>query len=156
MVYKHKESLSHSFCYGMVQLLDKAQQMKIEVVSLHVIYLRTSICSKQPYYRLYLLDGRSYNGNTDCWVYWEMPEMISYIEDRFPLTKELFYLGYGSQLVNVEQKIKTSVETLYFVMGKTIRYFLNAAIEKVPSIKRYPVYFGEFMGDQKLIRQENQ
>ncbi len=156
LVYKYRESLGHTFCHGMVQLLDKARQMETEAVSLHIIYLRTSICNQRPYYRLYLMDGKFYNGNTDCWTYWEMPELVSCVENRFPVPEELFYLGYGPQFVKTEQKIKTSVETLYFVMGKVIRYFLDTATGEIPSIGKYPVYFGEYMGDQRLIRQGNQ
>lgn len=102
------------------------------------------------------MEERFYNGNTDCWTYWEMPELVSYVENRFPIPKELFYLGYGSQSVKAEQKIRASVETLYFVMGKAIKHFLDTAMEEIPSIGKYPMYFGEYMGDQKLIWQGNQ
>ena len=38
ILYKNRKNLSNSFGYGLMQLFNKAGQLKIKAVSLHIIY----------------------------------------------------------------------------------------------------------------------
>ena len=151
ILYKNRKNLSNSFGYGLMQLFNKAGKLKIKAVSLHIIYLRTSIYNKRPYYRLYLFDEKLYNGNTDCWVYWEMAEIIAYMELIFPIVNEEYCIGYKYQIGSQEKKIKESVENLHLVVDEMIGYFINSVVKQFPQIRNYPVYLGEYMNEQQLI-----
>lgn len=151
IVYKNREKLGQSLVQGITRLLEEVDRKKINAVSLHIIYTRTGICNKRPYYRIYLFDERLYNGNTDCWTYWEMPELINYAESMFPIMEGSCQLGYKPPEEIMEQKRLKCAENLYIIMGEMIACFLHYVFEQLPQINCYSVFFGEYMNEQRLL-----
>lgn len=92
--------------------MQKANCINFNATSLHIIYTRTSVYNNRPYYRLYLFDKMLYNGNTDCWVYWEMPNIISFVEGRFLAAKNPHQLGYELTETVIEERKVRCVENL--------------------------------------------
>lgn len=150
LIYKDQETLVRSFAGGLEQLLEKAVQMELEAVSLHIIYLRSSICNQRPYFRLYLFDENLYNGNTDCWVYLEMPELTRQIKQTFPI--EIRPTSPDRRMETLlEQKHFQCAEFLYGVLGNMMRELLDSAQKEMSCGISVPIYFGEYMTEQKLL-----
>lgn len=150
LIYKNQEALVRSLAGGLEKLSEKADQMELAAVSLHIIYLRSSICNQRPYFRLYLFDENLYNGNTDCWVYWEMPELTRQIQQTFPV--EIRPTSPDRRMETLlEQKHFQCAEYLYGVLGNMIQGLLDSARKEMSYGVSVPVYFGEYMTEQKFL-----
>ena len=151
IIYKNREEVSHTLVLGITELMQKAERINLSATSLRIIYTRTSVYNNRPYYRIYLFDKKLYNGNTDCWVYWEMPDIIRFAERRFPIVKNPYQSGYKLSETVMEEKRVRCAENLYIAMREIISYFLNYVYLKLPQIKYYSVFFGEYIGEQKVL-----
>lgn len=150
LIYKDQETLVRSLAGGLEQFLEKADQMELAAVSLHIIYLRSSICNQRPYFRLYLFDENLYNGNTDCWVYWEMSELTRQIQQTFPIETRPTSPDRRMETL-LEQKHFQCAEFLYGVFGNMIQGLLDSAQKEMSCGISVPVYFGEYMIEQKFL-----
>lgn len=151
MIYKNKEVLAVSLGNGISEVLTKANNLGLEAVSMHIIFTRVSVANNRPFYRIYLLDKKLYNGNTDCWVYWEMPVLITCFEQTFPMGLDPYAQGYKPKEEIMEEKRRRSAEQLQAIMGEMITGIFRLAAERVPQEVGIPVYFGEFMEKQQRV-----
>ena len=55
ILYKNRKNLSNSFGYGLMQLFNKAGQLKIKAVSLHIIYGQVFITNGHTIGSIYLM-----------------------------------------------------------------------------------------------------
>jgi len=150
LIYKNQETLVRSLAGGLDQLLEKAAQIELEAVSLHIIYLHSSICNQRPYFRLYLFDENLYNGNTDCWVYWEMPVLIEQIEQTFPIEVCRRSPDRKHETL-LEQKRAKCAEFLYRTLERVMPELLDGAQKELACGIYVPIYFEEYMTDQQLL-----
>lgn len=149
-IYKSWESLSQSLALGLEQLLEKAVQIKPDAATLHIFYLRSSVCNQRPYFRLYLLDENMYNGSMDCWVYWEMPDLINLIRQAFPIEVQPNSPDRKLEAL-LEQKHLECAEFLYAALGKMIPGLLDSAQKEMSACISVPIYFGEYMTEGRLL-----
>lgn len=149
-IHQNQDALVLSFIQSFTQLQQKIAQLDTETKSVHIIYLRTSVNIGQPYFRLYSFNEKQYNGNIDCWVSWEMPELMKQIEN---IVTDKFRTSLPSPKIEFqkEQKRLQYADILYRELDKVIQELVNQTELELNIDSSIPIYFGEYMSEQKKI-----
>ena len=152
LIYQNWSELVDELSESLAALYEKSEALGVVPECLHIHYLRTSVYNKLPFFRLDFFDEKKWNGNTECWVYWDagvVTDMLytcmPYRVDKYAPTRE------KKEDAVLEKKRLECANVLHGVMGQMIEALLQDAVRKSDQEIGCAVYYGEYMGGTKGI-----
>ena len=153
LVYHNWNNLVDELAKSLIALNEKAQVLGVVPEYLYIHYLRTSVCNKSPFFRLDYFDEQKWNGNTDCWIYWDAGTVTDMLYTRMPCVVEKHISDCGRKEAELEAERLACADILHGIMQKMIQALLSDAILKSSfDVGDIPVFYGEYMGAAKNLK----
>lgn len=151
LLYWNWDTIVASLRSSLTTLQKKAEDMQIVPDFLYVHYLRSSVCNQLPCFRLDFFDENKWNGNTECWVYWDTSAVTDFLYTCIPISIDELAADRGKKEAELERKRLECANELYESMKHMIELLFNETLTKLNFYNKYEVFFGEYMGEAKRI-----
>jgi hypothetical protein len=153
LIYHHWNKLVDELSNSLVALSEKAEATKLFPAYMYIHYLRTSVSNKLPLFRLDFFDANKWNGNTQCWVYWDTGVVTDLLFVCMPENVgEHLSSKSIKENAELEKKWLQTADILHGVMKKAIEALMQEAMDKASFEIGCDVYYGEYMATTKKIR----
>ena len=152
LLYHNWDRLVDELGKSLVALQEKAKAMDIVPKYLYIHYLRTSVHNELPFFRLDFLDENKWNGNLECWEYWDASVVTDMLYVCMPIEVDRYAGDRGKKEAEIEHKRLACADALHGLMKQMIEAFLQNAIRQSAYDIGCDVCYGEYMGGVKKIR----